>query len=206
MWWLKGAFMMLFHPLEMVTLIKRKRKEIPFLAIFTPFFLCAALRVLSVYTVNYTVSAIQPKNANIFLEIGSEILIVILWSLACYAFMTIMGGESTFKETILLSAYSMVPVIVIRPIMIIISQVLAYSEKGFYSTLSTIMWVWVIALLYITFKEANNISFWKSIFFTIVIIIAMFLIVIVVLLAFALDSQIVLFVQELWSEKDFLFK
>ena len=68
------------------------------------------------------------------------------------------------------------------------------------------MWVWVIALLYITFKEANNISFWKSIFFTIVIIIAMFLIVIVVLLAFALDSQIVLFVQELWSEKDFLFK
>ena len=83
---------------------------------------------------------------------------------------------------------------------------LAFSEKGFYGTLSTIMWVWVIALLFITFKEANNISFWKSIFFTLVIVIAMFLIVIVLLLAFALDSQIYLFFQELWSEKDFLFK
>ena len=41
MWWLKGAFMMLFHPLEMVTLVKRKRKEIPILAIITPFLICA---------------------------------------------------------------------------------------------------------------------------------------------------------------------
>ncbi len=206
MWWFKGAFMMLFHPLEMVTLIKRKRLEIPFFAMFAPFLLCALLRVISVFTVNYTVSAIQPQNANILLEVGSEVLIVILWALACYAFMTIMGGESTFKETFLLSAYSMVPVIVIRPIMIIVSQVLAFSEKGFYNSLNTIMWVWVIALLFITFKEANNISFWKAVFFSLIIVIAMFLIVIVILLAFALDSQIVLFVQELISETNFFFR
>ncbi len=206
MWWLKGAFMMLFHPMEMITLVKRKRKEIPFLAIFTPFALCALLRVISVYTVNYTVSAIQPQNANLFLEVGSEVLIVILWAFACYAFMTIVGGESTFKETICLSAFSMTPIIVIRPIMIIISQVLAFSEKGFYDALNMLMWIWVIVLLYVCFKEGNNISFWKSIFFCLIIIIAMFLIVIVLLLAFALDSQIFLFFQELFSEMNFLFR
>ncbi len=206
MWWLKGAFMMLFHPMEMITLVKRKRKEIPFLAIFTPFALCALLRIISVYTVNYTVSAIQPQNANLFLEVGSEVLIVILWAFACYAFMTIVGGESTFKETICLSAFSMTPIIAIRPIMIIISQVLAFSEKGFYDALNVLMWVWVIVLLYICFKEGNNISFWKSIFFCLIIIIAMFLIVIVLLLAFALDSQIFLFFQELFSEMNFLFR
>ena len=206
MWWLKGAFMMLFHPMEMITLVKRKRKEIPFLAIFTPFALCALLRIISVYTVNYTVSAIQPQNANLFLEVGSEVLIVILWAFACYAFMTIVGGESTFKETICLSAFSMTPIIAIRPIMIIISQVLAFSEKGFYDALNILMWIWVIVLLYICFKEGNNISFWKSIFFCLIIIIAMFLIVIVLLLAFALDSQIFLFFQELFSEMNFLFR
>lgn len=206
MWWLKGAFMMLFHPLEMVTLVKRKRKEIPILAIVTPFLICAILRIISVYTVNYTVSAIQPQKANLFLEVGSEVLIVILWSLACYAFMTIMGGESTFKETICLSAFSMTPVIVIRPIMILLSQVLANSEKGFYDALNIIMWVWVIVLLYLCFKEGNNITFWKSIFFTLIIIIAMFLIVIVLLLAFALDSQIFLFFQELVSEMNFFLR
>lgn len=198
--------MMLFHPMEMITLVKRKRKEIPFLAIFTPFALCALLRVISVYTVNYTVSAIQPQNANLFLEVGSEVLIVILWAFACYAFMTIVGGESTFKETICLSAFSMTPIIVIRPIMIIISQVLAFSEKGFYDALNMLMWIWVIVLLYVCFKEGNNISFWKSIFFCLIIIIAMFLIVIVLLLAFALDSQIFLFFQELFSEMNFLFR
>lgn len=206
MWWIKAAFMMLFHPLEMVTLIKRKRLQIPVLAMLAPFAICAILRIISIYTVNYTVSAIQPQNANIWVEVGMDVMIVILWAFACYAFMTIMGGESTFKETILLSAYSMVPVIVIRPFMIIISQVLAYSEKGLYDALNTIMWAWVIILLFVTFKEANNISFWKTVFFTIVIIIAMFLIVIVLLLAIALDSQIVLFVQELISEAKFLLR
>ena len=206
MWWVKGAFMMLFHPLEMVTLIKRKRKEIPFLAMFTPFALCALLRVISIYTVNYTVSAIQPHKANIALEIGLDVLIVILWALACYAFMTIMGGESTFKETLCLSAFSMTPVIVLRPIAIILSQVLAFSEKGFYDFLNTIMWIWVILLLYLCFKEGNNISFWKSIFFCLIIVIAMFLIVIVLLLAFALDSQIYSFFKEFFSELNFFFK
>lgn len=198
--------MMLFHPLEMVELIKRKRNEIPGLALFLPFLVCAVLRILSVYTVNYTVSSMQPAKANLLLEIGVEVFPVILWSLACYAFMTIMGGESTFKETLLLSAYSMIPIIVIRPVMILVSQVLSFSEKGFYDTVNAAMWIWVILLLFITFKESNNISFGKSVFFTLIIIIAMFLIVIVVLLAFSLDSQIVLFVEEIFSELNFFLR
>ncbi len=206
MWWIKSAFMMLFHPVEMVTLIKRKRTQIPFLAMTLPFLICAVIRVISVYAVNYTVATVSPKNANVFLEIGTEIIPVLLWSVACYAFMTIMGGESTFKETLVLSAYSMVPVIVMRPLMILLSWVLSFSEKGFYDTLSVIMWIWVIALLFITFMEANNLSFGKSIFFTLIIVVAMFLIVIVLLLAFALDSQIVLFVQEIISELNFFFR
>lgn len=206
MWWVKCAFMMLIHPLEMVTLIKRKREQIPFLALVIPFLLCSLLRVVSVYTVNYTVSSVQPSNANIFLEIGFEVVPVVLWAVACYAFMTIMGGESTFKETLLLSSFSMVPIIAIRPIMIIISQVLAFSEKGFYDTLGTIMLVWMIMLLFLTFKEANSLTLGKSVFFAFIIVIAMFLIVIVLLLAISLDSQIVLFVQELVSELNFFLR
>ena len=204
--WLKYFVLTLFHPIDTFYLIKKDRKHIPIVTVLVLFAVAVVLKILYVYTVNFTVATTSAANANAIIEIGIVIIPIILWAVASYALMTVCGGESTFKETMLLSAYSMVPVIVIRPIMIILSQVLAASEKGFYSALSTIMWVWVILLLYITFKEANNISFWKSIFFTIIIVIAMFLIVVVLLLAFALDSQIFLFAQELWSEKDFLFK
>ncbi|MGN0493899.1 MAG: Yip1 family protein [Acutalibacteraceae bacterium] len=206
MWWFKCAFMMLFHPIEMVTLIKRKRKEIPLLAMFLPFAISAFWRIISVYTVNYTVSTVSPKSANILLELAMAVVPVALWAVACYGFMTIVGGEATFKETFLLSSYSLMPVLLLQPIAIILSRVLSADEAGFYTALQTLMWAWAIILIFITFKESNSISFGKTVAYTLVILIVMLLIVAVIMLAFALDCQIVLFVQEVGSEMNFFLR
>lgn len=206
MWWLKTAFMMLFHPIEMVTLIKRKRRQIPFLAMLLPFAIEAILRIISVYTVNYTVTTVSPKNANIWLELAMAVLPVALWAVASYGFMTIVGGEATFRETLVLSAYSLVPTFIIQPVAILLSRVLSASEAGFYNALQLIMWTWVICLIFITFKEANSISFGKTVAYSLIILIVMVLIVAVAMLAFALDCQIVLFIQEFASELNFFLR
>ena len=73
---------MLFHPIEMVTLIKRRRKQIPLIAMLLPFAVSAVLRIISVYTVNYTVSSVSPKNANIWLELALAVVPVALWAVA----------------------------------------------------------------------------------------------------------------------------
>ena len=205
MWCLKCAFMMLFHPIEMVTLIKR-RKEIPLLAMLLPFAISAVLRIISVYTVNYTVAAVSPKNANVWLELAVAVVPVALWAIACYGFMTIVGGEATFKETFVLSSFSLMPVFVFQPIAILLSRVLSADEAGFYGALQGLMWIWVIVLLFVTFKESNNISFGKTVAYSLVIIIVMLLIVGVVMLAFSLDCQIVLFIQEVASELNFFLR
>lgn len=206
MWWLKCAFMMLFHPIEMVTLIKRRRKEIPLLAMLLPFAISAVLRIISVYTVNYTVATVSPKNANVWLELAVAVVPVALWAIACYGFMTIVGGEATFKETFVLSSFSLMPVFVLQPIAILLSRVLSADEAGFYGALQGLMWIWVIVLLFVTFKESNNISFGKTVAYSLVIIIVMLLIVGVVMLAFSLDCQIVLFIQEVASELNFFLR
>lgn len=206
MWWLQCAVMMLFHPKEMVTLIKRRRKHIPVGAMLIPLLLCAAVRILAVYGVNYTVSSVSPGNINLPLELAFILLPVLLWSVACYGFMTIMGGESTFTETLTLSVFSMMPYIVLQPVMTAVSRVLSYSESGFYNAAEIFMFGWVIVLLFLTFMESNNIGFGKAVFFSLLIIVTMFLILCVTLLAFALDSQIVLFVQEIISELNFFMR
>ena len=120
--------------------------------------------------------------------------------------MTIMGGESTFTETLTLSVFSMMPYIVLQPVLTAVSRVLSYSEAGFYKAAEIFIFGWVIVLIFLTFMESNNIGFGKALFFSLLIIITMFLILCVVLLAFALDSQIVLFVQEIISELNFFMR
>ena len=120
--------------------------------------------------------------------------------------MTIVGGEATFKETFLLSSYSLMPMLLLQPLAIILSRVLSAEEAGVYTVLQTIMWVWVIVLLFVTFKESNNISFGKTVAYTLVILIVMLLIVAVVMLAFALDCQIVMFIEEVASELNFFLR
>lgn len=206
MWWFKCSFMMLFHPIEMVTLIKRRRRQIPLLAMLVPFAVSAILRIISVYTVNYTVSTVSPKNANLWLELAIAVVPVALWAVACYGFMTIVGGEATFKETFLLSAYSLMPMLLLQPVAILVSRLLSAEEAGFYTAIQTIMWAWVIVLLFVTFKESNNISFGKTVAYTLVILIVMLLIAAVVMLAFALDCQIFLFIEEVASELNFFLR
>ena len=98
------------------------------------------------------------------------------------------------------------PVFVLQPIAILLSRVLSADEAGFYGALQGLMWIWVIALLFVTFKESNNISFGKTVAYSLVIIIVMLLIVGVVMLAFSLDCQIVLFIQEVASELNFFLR
>ena len=171
-----------------------------------PFAISAVLRIISVYTVNYTVATVSPKNANVWLELTVAVVPVALWAIACYGFMTIVGGEATFKETFVLSSFSLMPVFVLQPIAILLSRVLSADEAGFYGALQGLMWIWVIVLLFVTFKESNNISFGKTVAYSLVIIIVMLLIVGVVMLAFSLDCQIVLFIQEVASELNFFLR
>ena len=155
---------------------------------------------------NYTISSVSPGNINLLLELAFILLPVLLWSVACYGFMTIMGGESTFTETLTLSVFSMMPYIVLQPVLTAVSRVLSYSESGFYNAAEIFMFGWVIVLLFLTFMESNNIGFGKAVFFSLLIIVTMFLILCVTMLAFALDSQIVLFVQEIISELNFFMR
>ncbi len=203
MWWYKCACMMLFHPIEVGTLVKRKRAAIPWPAIALPLGLVALWRVLNVYLVNFTVATVLPRHANLLLEVGIGLLPVLLWTVASYAFMTVMGGESTFRETLAMGALSMLPYVVFTPVLTLLSWGLSYEEKGLYTTLQALLWIWVVVLILVSFKESNNLSFGKALLFVFLIVIVMALILVVALLAFALVCQIVLFFEEVLSEATF---
>jgi hypothetical protein len=198
--------MILFHPIEIFYLIKRDRKNIPWMVSLFTLAIAVLIKTLTVYTVNYTVASKSAEQANALWELGMVVVPLLLWVVASYALMTIMGGESTFKETLTISTYSLVPYILFTPLVIIISQVLSTSEAGFFNTLQNLLIVWMLILLFVGFKESNGLGFGAAIWRAFLSLIVMVLIAATFLLIFALGSQIVIFVQELTSEINYYLR
>lgn len=204
--WLKYFVLILFHPIDTFYLIKKDRKQISKLAVFTVFAAAVAMKILYVYTVNFTVSTTTAAEANALLELGVIIVPIALWALASYALMTICGGEATIGETFTISIYSLAPYIVCTPIMILISQVLSGAESAFFVGMNGAIIAWVVILLFLGFMQSNGLKFSHAVGYALITVLVMVIIVVVVLLALGLGAQIVRFIQEISVEVKFLLR
>lgn len=204
--WLKYFLLVLFHPVDTFYLIKKDRKQISKLAIFCILAVAVAIKILYVYTVNFTVASNTAANANAALELGIIVVPILVWAIASYALMTVCGGESTIAETVAISVYSLAPYIVCTPIMILLSHIFSRSELAFFVGLNGAIIAWVCILLFVGFMQSNGLTFGKAIGFTLISVIVMILIAVTFLLAFGLGAQLVRFVQELIAEIRFLLR
>ena len=204
--WLKYFILVLFNPIDTFYLIKKDRKNLSKTAVLAILAVAVALKILYVYTVNFTVSKTSAADANAFLEIGVVLVPVLLWAIASYALMTVCGGESTIGETITISVYSLAPYIVSTPIMILLSYMFSRSELGFFNGIHAVIIAWVVLLLFIGFMQSNGLKFTHAIGYGLLAIVVMALIAVTFLLAFGLGAQIVRFVQEVVAEVKFFVR
>lgn len=204
--WLKYFVLVLFHPIDTFYLIKKDRKEISKLAVLLVLLAAIAMKILYVYTCNFTLSLTTAAEANAFVEIGVIALPITLWAIASYAVMTVCGGESTLAETFTISIYSLAPYIVFTPLTIALSHVFSKSEEAFFVGIQVAIIAWVVILLFIGFMQSNDLKFSHALGFALLSVLAMVVIAVTFLLAFGLGAQIVTFVQELSAEIKFLLR
>ena len=222
--WLKYFVLVLFHPVDTFYLIKKDstqdgkyimelkpsnhqthekdRKNISKIALIAIMLAAVLMKIIYVYTVNFTVSTTTAAEANAFLEIGIIVIPILLWALASYALMTICGGEATIGEAFAISIYSLVPYIVLTPVTILFSA----SEQAFFVGIQSAIIAWVVLLLFIGFMQSNGLKFSHAVGFAILSILVMVLIAVVVLLAIGLGSQIYKFIQEFSAEIKYLIR
>ena len=204
--WFKYFLLVLFHPSDTFYLIKKDRKQISKLAVAAVLLAAIAMKIIYVYTVNFTVSTTTAANANAVIEIGVIVVPILLWALASYAVMTICGGEATIAETFTISIYSLAPYIVGTPLTIILSHIFSRSEYAFFVGIQSAIIAWVVILLFVGFMQSNGLKFSHAIGYTLLSIVAMALIAVTFLLAFGLGAQIYKFGQELVSEVKFFLR
>lgn len=131
---------------------------------------------------------------------GSILAMVALWTLCNWALTTIMNGKGTIRDIYKYSCYSLTPIIIVYPILLIASYLLTIESSSILTIISAIALAWVIFLLFCGTTVTHQYSGLKSIITMIFTVVGIMIILFVLLLSFSLVQQIITFVELLLRE------
>lgn len=123
----------------------------------------------------------------------------------CYLVCTITEGEAKFKDLFIGFIYALVPFIIIKPFVIVMSNVLTYNEAVFITFANVIAYTYTAILLILTIKNLNDYSVketFRTIFLT---AFTVAIITLVLFVIYILVSQVFEFVSTVFGEVVYRF-
>ena len=200
--WIKDGLLMfkiIRHPLDAAYYFKTDKK----LRYYNG--LIVLVLVFFIYILGLTSTGFIFNNVvlerTILLKEAFKILIpIILFVLANYLSSSLLEGEGTFKAIFLSTMACFMPIIVIYPILILVSNFLTFSESFIYYFGLFIMIAWSLTLLLVVNKNIHNYTFKKMILNILMTLLLMLVLLIVAILCYLMVSQVVLFIKDIIQE------
>ncbi len=169
------------------------------LAIFTIEF------IVNKYLCGFLQKTIREGRYEIFSDIG-KILVVIVAVTACnYLVCTINEGEGTIKKIYTYFCYSLMPYVLLTPVIFVLSHVLTVNEQFLITLAQFVMIGWLLVLVILAIKEVNNYTAgetFKIICLTIFTILIMALLIFVI---YVLWAQVFEFISAVFGEVVYRF-
>lgn len=202
---LKFSISVLFRPIDVFNYIKANRDDIKYWSPVLLIVLLLPVRVFSIFLEHYPIAALMPDETNLLLEAVKMFAPIFTWTISCFAVTSIVDGETTFKEIVTSSAYSVMPYLIITIPQSLFSRLLGQGELRFYNAIETVKWAWVILLFIINIKVMNDYSVKKAIAVCALGVIGIILIWGILLLAYVLTNQLYEFVASVVLETRMLY-
>ena len=124
----------------------------------------------------------------------------LLWVLGNYMISAINDGEGTLRSVYVATAYSLVPYVVLTPIVILSTYMLTLNEAVIVHYLWAIAVGWTAVLICISVKEIHNYTVKETVKIILLTFFFMIMAIIVSVILFLIGQQVVIFVQDIISE------
>ena len=197
---LRLSFATLFHPMETFDNVRYMRGRLKWSPAFIFLALTVAVRYVYMNIVHYPLSDVDLRDASYVLEAVKFLLPFVTFVIAAYAVTAIMDGEVEFKELFFAGTLCFAPYLALTLPLGLASHVLTSNNAAMYSTVQTIIWIWIFFLLFQTIRVMNRYSVKKTVGVTIISLLTMLLIWIVAFLIIVLWNQIWLFITDILVE------
>ena len=189
----------LFHPFDGYEEFKRYKKgrllvALVFIALF------AFFRIFEYQYEGFIINPNNPLMLNSLQEIFSVLLLVILFSVGNWSVTTLMEGKGSYKEILMVTGYSLFPLLIIGFPAVILSNFLTLEEIALYSLLMYMAYISAGWMLFMGILNIHQYGLLKTIIAFIATVASMSVMMFLGLLFFDLIQQIISFIAAIYEE------
>jgi hypothetical protein len=188
------------HPIDGCYGMKREKKT-SYLSANILFVLFIVVYLIDRYATGFLFKRVADGSYDMFTDVFYILGVFTLMTICSYLVCTINDGEGTFKQIYCSFIYSLGPYIVLKPFIVLLSNVVTINEMFLIKFSNFCLYAWIIVLIFMSIKEINNYSVMETVK---IILLTFFCVLIAVLLLlfilYVLVSQVVDYVQAIYGE------
>ena len=192
-------FKFIRHPYDTIYEI-RNDKSIKVYNGFIMLGLVFLVYLLFITKTNFIFNNVILEKTILLKECTKIILPIVLFVIANYLVSSLMNGEGSLRCIFMNTMGSLIPVVIMLPVIVLITNGLTYNEAFIYYFAVGIMLAWTAILLIANIKETHNYSMKQTIANLFITVLMMLIIIIVIILVYLLVSQIFGFIVDLLKE------
>ncbi len=136
-------------------------------------------------------------------DIITVAMVYVLWCVANWCTTSLMEGKGRMQDILTAVGYSLLPIILIRLPMVLMSHAITTNEGSFYYVLGTISYLWAGFLIFTGTMVIHQYSVGKTVTTCIVTIVGMGIIMFIGLLFFNVIQQMMTFATTIYKELRF---
>ena len=193
------AFYLIFHPLDGFWDLKRENRGSIKAALL---FVVLTIITLAVEKLN-TAFLFNPNRLseiNVLVDIITVTLVFGLWCVANWCTTSLMDGKGKMVDIVTAMGYALVPIILLRLPMVLLSHVITLEEGTFYYIIGFVSYAWTGILVFLGTMMTHEYTLGKTIFTCMITVVGMGIILFIGLLFFNVISEIIVFVSTIYKE------
>lgn len=189
----------LLHPSDGFQEMKYHNKgSIPIVcSILFLFFLEEAYRKLGT---SFDFNSYSPESASLIMLVFTTIILFLIVVISNWCFCTLLDGKGSFKNICVVSAYALIPYILISFVVVTLTKFLTLNEGGFLKYITILSGIWSFFIAFCGLKTIHEYSFKKTILSVILTFFGTLIILFISFLIVMLFQQLFIFINTIWIE------
>jgi hypothetical protein len=200
---LKFAFYILFHPSDGFWELKNHKEKSLGAANLILALLCI-MNVLSVQFTSFHYGILDRESNNILFNISGFVVPLAAWTILNWALSTLLDGKATMKQIWVQSIYSLVPVLLSMPVLIVCSYIMTLEEATFYYLISSIAIIWSVFLFLVGNMTIQDYTMRKTILMALFTIAGIAASIFIGIILFSTFQQLISFITTVITEIRFM--
>ena len=196
---LRYSLRVIFHPFDGFWRLKHEKSG-NLMSSMVLLALMLLTHIIRSYSTGYLYTNSSPEDLRLLQLTATVLLPFVLWCVANWCLTTLMSGEGSMRDIIIATAYALTPMILLNIPLTALSLFLTLDEQAYFTFINSLSMVWSGLLLFFGMMVTHQYEFGKTMFTTVLTLLAMAIIVFLAVLMVNLLQQVIQFGYSLYKE------